>query len=229
MPWYLKPAGNVCHLPSTESRYTGAMNTARVVHQARGLLWLLPTLAVPLLPAADLPAMQVQVGVQGDHVQVEARVPLPVSREEAWAVMTDYDHMARFLPNLEEARILNADGDQLTTYQRGVARFGPFTYAFHFTRAVELTPMQAIHSHLLEGNMAQFDAWATLREAQGLLWLDYHSDSIPDLWLPAFLMRPYVEQETRTQFDAIRQEMTRRHLHAGHTPGSVSGLPLETP
>ncbi len=161
--------------------------------------------------SAGLAPIDVQVHVQDSHVLVDARVPLPVNRTQAWSVLTDYAHMASFLPNLQEARVVSTQGNVLTTFQRGVARYGIFSYDFEVTREVSLTPEEAVHSRLLSGNMKQFDAEATLRESAAGLTLDYHSDTVPDYWLPAFVVKPFVEHETREQFEAMRREMARRY------------------
>lgn len=179
----------------------------------RCLLALAALLSWPLAPAAPatLPPIEVHVQVQGSHVRVQARVPLPVTREQAWAVLTDYPHMASFLPNLQEARVLSSEGNRLTTFQRGTARFGLFSYDFEVTREVSLQPQAAVHSHLLSGNMKQFDADAILHDTTQGLVLDYRSDSVPSFWLPAFVIKPFAEHETREQFDAMRREMARRY------------------
>ncbi|MDE2344614.1 MAG: SRPBCC family protein [Betaproteobacteria bacterium] len=184
-----------------------------VTARARRHLFLALLAACALARATDagLPPIDVQVQVEGGHVRVQARVPLPVAREQAWAVMTDYAHMASFLPNVQEARVLSTDGDRLVTFQRGTAHFGIFSYDFEITRAVTLQPQEAVHSRMISGNMKQLDAQATLRDtAQGLM-LDYRSDSVPGYWLPAFVIKPFAEHETREQFEAMRREMLRRY------------------
>ncbi|MDE2354861.1 MAG: SRPBCC family protein [Betaproteobacteria bacterium] len=174
-------------------------------------LTLLAACSLARAAGAELPAIDVQVQVAGGHVRVQARVPLPVPREQAWAVLTDYGHMAAFLPNVEEARVLSANGNRLTTYQHGTAHYGIFSYDFEITREVTLLPQEAVHSRMISGNMKQFDAQATLQDTARGLVLDYHSDSVPGYWLPAFVIKPFAEHETREQFEAMRREMLRRY------------------
>ena len=184
-----------------------------VTARGRRHLFLALLAACCLARATDgaLPPIDVQVQVEGGHVRVQAQVPLPVPREQAWAVMTDYGHMASFLPNVQEARVISTHGDQLVTFQRGTARYGIFSYDFEITREVILQPQEAVQSRMISGNMKQLDAQATLRDtAQGLV-LDYRSDSVPGYWLPAFVIKPFAEHETREQFEAMRREMLRRY------------------
>lgn len=171
------------------------------------VLWVLAGTAA----FAESAPIEVRVQVRNRHILVDAHVPLPVNRLQAWSVLTDYDHMAAFLPNLQETRVLSTEGNMLTTFQRGTARYGLFSYDFEVTREVLLSPLEAVHSHLLSGNMKQFDADAVLHESPDGLALDYHSDSVPDYWLPAFVVKPFVEHETRQQFEAMRREMARRY------------------
>ena len=60
-------------------------------------------------------------------------VVLPIALE-AWQVMTDYDHMAKFVSNLDESKVMSRTGDTLTVFQKGTAKRGILTFAFENVR-----------------------------------------------------------------------------------------------
>jgi hypothetical protein len=174
-------------------------------------LMLLTLLCTFPTGASEGPPMEVTVQVEGNHALVDGRLVLPVSRQQAWAVMTDFDHMARFLSNMRESRVLSVDGNTLTTFQRGLAKFGLVSFSFELTREIKLTPLEKIQTHLISGStMKKLDSITTLQEENGQLWLVYHSDSIISTWMPALVAKPFIEHETREQFGQMREEMIRR-------------------
>jgi hypothetical protein len=63
--------------------------------------------------------IQVKVGWHGDTVTVHAQFSAPVSAQEAYAVLTDYNHMTQFLTDLDESRILARTEDSLLVRQTG--------------------------------------------------------------------------------------------------------------
>jgi hypothetical protein len=58
----------------------------------------------------------------GDVPQVEAGAELECTIARAWQVLTDYDRLARFIPNLQVSRIVSRQGDNIVVEQKGEAR-----------------------------------------------------------------------------------------------------------
>ena len=63
----------------------------------------------------------IKVQVTKDGPSISANVDCPVKAPIAivWAVLVDYDHMARFISNLETSVVRQRDGDRLVVYQKG--------------------------------------------------------------------------------------------------------------
>ncbi len=83
---------------------------------------------VPVLAAVDT---QIDVSRSGELYVVDAVMVVPFSPREAWDVLTDFDAMASFVPNLEVSRVTSRSGDRLQVEQRGVARWGPLSQTFY--------------------------------------------------------------------------------------------------
>jgi len=125
---------------------------------ARGFC-LSPLLGAVMLAFAAAPShaddsdIAVQVEQRGRVVVVDVSMRVEASIEQAWSVMTDYDHMAGFVSNLRESRVLTRDGDTLTILQKGEATRGLLTFRFENVREIVLTPPREIRSRLISGDL----------------------------------------------------------------------------
>ena len=154
--------------------------------------------------------IEVKVQITGDIVSVDLSLVVPATRQQVWAVLTDFEHMSSFVSNLKESKVIGTSGSALKIFQRGSANYGPIDFPFESTREIQLTPFEKIQSHLISGNVRKLDGTTQLEEKGGGTRIVYHSDSIPGCWLPPIAGRHFIEHETRAQFQELRNEILRR-------------------
>src|SRR6476659_9964773 len=78
----------------------------------------------PAIGAADDSDIEVHVEQRGRTIVVDVAMPVEATALQAWQVMTDYDHMAKFVSNLDESKVMSRTGDTLTVFQKGTAKRG---------------------------------------------------------------------------------------------------------
>lgn len=145
---------------------------------------------------------------QGFAVDMDAF--FPVRPAVAWAVLTDYEHMSTFVPNLTSSTVAGRGEGPFNVVQKGVARFGPFSFAFESVREIRLTPPTEIRSHGIGGNLERVES-ATRLQAEGSgTRLHYHADVVPGVWFPPLMGPAVVRAQTARQFSAMLAEMRRR-------------------
>lgn len=171
-------------------------------------------LAAPLLSALARPAaaieMQVTVQRLDEVVVIDARLLAPVPPIEAWAVLTDFETMSSFIPNLDASHITARDGERLRVEQRGVARWGPFSRPFTTVRDVELEPMTLVRSRSVGGSLGPVTSQTHFSAVAGGTEVRHHVEWRLDTWLPDFVVEPLLRHEVREQFEAVVGEMVRR-------------------
>lgn len=175
--------------------------------------WIAGLLPMPILagdtPAVAETAVHVERTANGgfavDLVML-ARVPPAL----AWAVLTDFEHMARFVPNLTRSQVLSSQGNLLQVSQQGVARYGPFSTAFESIRDIELTPRREIRAHGRGGSVRQMESLMQLEATDDGTRLHYHAEVLPGFWFPPWVGTALVRHETAEQFSAVINEMQRR-------------------
>ena len=63
-------------------------------------------LAIPCHAAGESPIRSIKVDYQGDTYITDAVMYAPVQIAVAWDVLTDFDHMANWVPNVKESKVL---------------------------------------------------------------------------------------------------------------------------
>lgn len=172
------------------------------------------TLNVLLAAATPVSAVAVDTRVvvsrRGDVFLVDAVLVAPVSGREAWNVLTDFDAMSAFVPNLDMSRVTARNGERLRVEQTGVARWGPLAHSFSMVREVELEPMQLVRSRSLIESPMQVQSQTRFASVAGGTEIRHHVEISVDTWMPAALIEPFLRHEVREQFDAVVAEMLRR-------------------
>jgi len=135
---------------------------------------------------------------------------VPVAPQLALEVLTDFEHMADFVPNLKSSRVLAHSGNIFRIAQQGRANFGPLGFPFESQREIEVFPDGRLVSHILSGSPRYLRSELRISAEPAGSRLDYQVEMIPDRWLPAALGLPFIRHELAEQFVALGQEMERR-------------------
>jgi hypothetical protein len=169
-------------------------------------------LLAPLSGASEPPTDDIEVRIdrRGGLFIIDVDLPLAVSADDAWPVITDYDHMAEFISNITYSRIMSRDGNRLRVEQKGRAGHGLLSMSFENVRDVELIPPVEIRTHLVSGNLEEADSITRLVDRADGCHLVNHGEYVPTLWVPLAIGRSFMESQARVQFGQLRAEIMRR-------------------
>ena len=193
------------------------MVTPRKLH----VLILALSLGIPLaLAQAPLRAdphaasdIVVHVKKNGATIIVDVEMAVQAPPLTAWDVLTDYDHMAQFVTNVQASKITDRKGNTLVVAQRSGTAFGLLKFSFDNVREVELVPHSEVRSKLISGDM-KASAFTTriVSDAGGGARVFNHGEFVPTMWVPPVVGTAFLEAETRRQFHELRNEMMRRTM-----------------
>lgn len=162
--------------------------------------------------------------MQGEAVFVDVSFHVRATPQEAWAVMTDYDHATDFISKLEKSVILSRSDAMLLVSQKGTMGWGPFSVPLETVTEVRLTPYEKLQGRMLSGNMKKNESTTRLIADAGGTRVVYHLESIPDVWMPPLIGRALVELETRARFRELVGEILRRKaLSEAKRGGRITG------
>ena len=174
------------------------------------LIWSALFMQIAMAEPAVDEDIEVKVKIDGASVTVDLSLVVPATRQEVWSVLTDFGHMADFVSNLKESRVINTSGNTHKIFQRGVATYGPINFPFESTREIRLTPFDKIKSHMISGNMRRMEGVTRLVDEGGQTRIIYHTDTIQEVWVPPLAGNLFIEHEVREQFKEMRTEIMRR-------------------
>ncbi|HWZ73999.1 MAG TPA: SRPBCC family protein [Casimicrobiaceae bacterium] len=169
---------------------------------------------VPLATdAQDASDIVVHVKKDGAIIIVDVEMAVQASPLATWDVLTDYDHMAQFVTNVQSSKITGRKGNTLVVAQKSGTAFGLLKFSFDNVREVELVPHSEIRSNLISGDM-KASAFTTrlMSDGGGVTRVLNHGEFVPTMWVPPVIGTAFLEAETRRQFHELRNEIMRRTL-----------------
>lgn len=160
--------------------------------------------------AADSPIRSVDATYADGAYVLNAVMFAPVSQAVAWDVLTDFDHMAQWVPNVAESKVVNREDASVTIEQHGVAKYGAASFPYTTERKMELTPPNTIKTSQIRGSLRRVESTLQLEpEGQGTR-INYHLEIVPSILTAAIMSKSFLEHEIGEQFTAIIAEMVRR-------------------
>jgi uncharacterized protein YndB with AHSA1/START domain len=160
--------------------------------------------------AGDTSDIVVHARKDGATILVEVDCPVDAPRAAVWDVLTDYDHMAKFVSNLEVSAVRMRMGDRLQVHQKGKASRGPLTFPFESVREIELVPQTEIRSKMISGDTMPASFTTRIEAAGNKLHVVHTGTYTPSMWVPPVVGPALIEMETRKQYGEIRDEIVRR-------------------
>jgi uncharacterized protein YndB with AHSA1/START domain len=191
----------------------GAVSQISMRYSAQSFLF---SIALGMLSAnSDVVAMDsrgiaVNIQREGETIVVDVDLVVDATPQQVWDVMTDYDHMARFVSSVAMSRIVGRTDGKLEVAQSSRFGFGPFALTLENVREIEFVPWREIHSTLVRGDM-KASAFTTRIVADGDgTRITNHGRFTPDRWIPPVIGSAVLESATRKQFAEFRAEILRR-------------------
>lgn len=136
---------------------------------------------------------------------------------QAWAVLSDYDRLAEFVPDLSSSRVVSRTGPVAVVDQ--VSRIGIMlmTYVVRMQIRIEEHPMSALDVSLISGDMRHYEVHWTLEPARqggvdGTL-LRLSGELEPQFFIPPMVGQPVVQANVRQLMEAVVSAIEKRTAH----------------
>ena len=131
--------------------------------------------------------------------------------QQVWKVLTDYDRMHEFVPNLKLSRLLSRNGAEAVVEERGSLGFLFMTQDVRLVVKVMETPFSALDITLVEGDMKQYSShWeiapATQNGASGTR-IAYSGSMMPSFFVPPFFGTVLIRRDVKNMVDAVIAEI----------------------
>ncbi len=172
------------------------------------LTWLPPGQA----SALQLPARaSVDRSMLTGNVDIRAYIDVPADLASAWSVLTDYNRLSEFVPDMQSSRVISKPGEPIKVYQRGKKSWLLVDMPLELVFNMEETPTSSIRFHLISGNINDmYGEWQLAPFGQGVR-IKYFALMKPGLFSPrAPGDSLLIESDIENMMQSIGREILRR-------------------
>ncbi|GGC10175.1 hypothetical protein GCM10011572_34650 [Pseudoduganella buxea] len=176
-----------------------------------------------------MPKLQVSVKrVTQDALQmfeVDATGTVQASLPTVWRILTGYDRMEEFVPDLVSCRVLSRNGNEVIIEQFGTARFLFMSRSIHLIVRATEQPMSSIDIDLISGDMKHYESrWelVPVPETGGTKVL-YTGRMMPNFYVPGILGTNIIRGDIERMMGAVLARLDRGTAPKG-TPAPSSEL-----
>jgi carbon monoxide dehydrogenase subunit G len=187
----------------------------RTASASRTVILIAACLGAAPAAAQDL---HVEASRDGEFVTVVASAELPADLRVAWEVLSDYNHLAQFIPDISSSRVVSRDGDKVLVEQKGAIGFFIYRQPVEVTLEVLEEPMHRITARATSGNIRDLETRYELQSDGAGLRLAYSGRFIPDFILPPVIGMPIMRHVIERRFRAMVDEILRRDALAKGAP-----------
>lgn len=171
------------------------------------------SLALALAPLAFAAADDITVKVDktDDSYAVSVSLTVQATQDQVWDVLTDFDHMAQILSNVDDSKIVDRKGNVFNVVQKSHGQAGPVRVSLNSTRRIELSPKTEIRSQFVSGDSLKSSVFTTRLTPQGSGTQVVVQGTFVPTWLAGSVITvEAVETQTRRQYAELRDEILRR-------------------
>lgn len=160
-------------------------------------------------PALAQPQVTVEKSADGlIRVVADDQATAPV--EVVFETLTDYDHLARFIPDMHSSRIVSAAGEPLRVAQEGETGFLAYRFPLNVTFEIAFEPLFRVNFRSIAGNMREMEGFYQLKTMGETTYLHYEARFLPDFWVPPIIGPAIMQNEITRQFEGLAAEIGRR-------------------
>lgn len=160
----------------------------------------------PVLAQSRLEVSVKRVDVADQHVfEVASSGEVRASPAAVWKVLTNYDRMSEFVPDLKTSKVLSRTGNKAIIEQFGVASFLFIRRDIHLIVQATEEPMTAIDIGLITGDMRVYQCrWELVPVPEtGGTRIVYSGKLVPKFYVPGMLGANIIRSDIERMMKAV--------------------------
>ncbi|WEF31837.1 SRPBCC family protein [Pseudoduganella chitinolytica] len=168
-----------------------------------------PALTLAQTQRTDVPKLQVSVKrITQDALhmyEVDANGTVQAPLPTVWRILTGYDRMEEFVPDLVSCRVLSRNGNEVIIEQFGTARFLFMSRSIHLIVRATEQPMSSIDIDLISGDMKHYESrWELVPVPEtGGTRVIYTGRMMPNFYVPGILGTNIIRGDIERMMGAV--------------------------
>lgn len=173
-------------------------------------------LGAPVLSiAAEEPGADVSVREDRGVYTVRAAFELSQSPEIAFAVLTDYEAIPRFMPNISSSVVLERAIGRAVVEQEAVSRLMMFSKRVHLVLDIEEGAGTLNFSDRCRRSFARYQGSWRVSAQNGRTLVTYELTAQPTFDVPEFLLKRVLKRDAAEMIERLQREIAAREpLHS---------------
>jgi ribosome-associated toxin RatA of RatAB toxin-antitoxin module len=168
-----------------------------------------------LAAAVPPPHLDVSVDARDGLYHVSATFSVPQPASAAFAVLTDYEQIPRFMPDVRKSQVLERREGGIVVEQEAVAHVMMFSKRVHLVLEIEEAP-HVIRFHDRCGkSFERYEGAWTISGSEAHVQIAYTLTAKPTFDVPEFLLKRLLRRDAQTMIERLRGEIARRAKAAG--------------
>jgi carbon monoxide dehydrogenase subunit G len=160
--------------------------------------------------AADRPAPHVSVREDGGTYVVMARFEIAQSAAAALAVLSDYEQIPRFMPEVQSSVVIDRTGGRTLVQQEAVSRFMMFSKKVHLLLEVTQEPGAIRFVDRCGKSFVTYEgAWRAVTE-NGRTTVSYELAAKPGFDVPEFILKRLLKRDSVQMIERLQREIGAR-------------------
>jgi len=149
--------------------------------------------------------------------EVNATGFVRVTPQQAWRVLTDYERLPEFVPDLKTATVQSRNAQEVVLEQTSETGFLFLSQHVHMVLRLREHPFSSIEVTLISGDMKYYTAHWELEAATqgGISGTRVHFTGAlePDFFVPPLVGKSIVQANVKKMVQAVVSEVERRGAH----------------
>lgn len=175
-------------------------------------LILVPTTAAALTTTSEIGSSLFTSSVSfpvARQAHVVAHMTVPADVESVWAVLTDYNNLADYMPHLDKSEVVGRTAKGITVKQEGSVWFPMKKLKSSATMEIRESPPKMISFKATEGDYAIYEGRWRLQPGPEGTDLIYEAVIEPNFWVPQFMLGALEKKILKATFEAVLEESSR--------------------
>lgn len=167
-----------------------------------------------LAAAGDpVPSPEVSVREERGTYRVTARFEVPQPPDVVLAVLSDYEQIPRFMPDVKTSIVLERASGRLLVEQRAVSKFMMFSKEVHLVLEVLETPESLSFTDRCGKSFKNYaGAWKIEPRGNGSL-VTYELTAQPAFDVPEFILKRLLKRDSAQLINRLRTEFAARMVN----------------
>ena len=129
---------------------------------------------------------------------------------DAMAVLTDYDHLSRFMPDLRASAVTSRSGSRVTVSQEAVSHFLTFSKQINLLLDINEAPLVLTFADRSGKSFSQYDGAWRLTVVGGQTVVNYTLVAKPSFSVPEFILSKLLKRDAGKMIAALQTEIAAR-------------------